>query len=64
VFSRQSQRIESNLDESDSLNLGSNHVTVWKRNVDKSKSAEELTKLRHCEIDSSFYFTFDLIAVL
>jgi hypothetical protein len=52
------------LDEIDSLNLELTNVTVVKRIVDKNKSAAGPTKPRHGEIDSSFYFTVDFIAVL
>ena len=64
VFSRQLPHIESNLDEIYNLILESAHVTVWKRNVDKNKSVEEPTRPHRCEVDSSFYFTADLMAVL
>jgi hypothetical protein len=52
------------LDEIDSLNLELANVTVWRRIVDKNKSAAGPTKLTHCVNDSSFYFSVDLIAVL
>jgi len=52
------------LDGIGSLNLALTNVTVLKRIVDKNKSVAEPTKPPRCEIDSSFYFTVDLIAVL
>jgi hypothetical protein len=64
VFSVQLLHRRSNWDETDSLIQVLANVTVLKRIVDKNKSAEELTKPRHYEIDSSFYFTVDLIAVV
>ena len=64
VFSKQSQRIGNSSDEIYNPIQGSTNVTVLKRSVDKNKWAAEPTKPLHYEIDSSFYFTVDFIAVL
>jgi len=51
------------LDEIDSPILELTNGAAWKQIVDKNKSAARPTKPRSYEVDSSFYFTVDFIAV-